>query len=73
MWAVVVLFAKQRTQALPEVLRFSIQPKNTFHKTGGLRLDSCRVLDFLADNFKVAHYPLPVSLDFRSASCDIMQ
>jgi hypothetical protein len=65
MWAVVVLFAKQRTQALPKVLRFSIQPKTTFHKTGRRGLDCSRALDFLAENFKVAHYrrlsctPLP--------------
>jgi hypothetical protein len=34
-----VIFAKQRNQVLPEVLRISIQPKTTFHKTGGRGLD----------------------------------
>jgi hypothetical protein len=61
---VVVLFAKQRTQVLPEVLRISIQPKNTFHKTGRRGLDCCLALDILDQNYKVAHYPTSELLDF---------
>jgi len=53
---VVVLFAKQRNQVLPEILRVSIQPKTTFHKTGRRGLDCCVTLDILAEVFKVAHY-----------------
>jgi hypothetical protein len=53
----VVLFAKQRNQVLREILRVSIQPKTTFHKTGRRCLDCCITLDILAEIFKVAHYP----------------
>ena len=43
-------------QVLPEILRASIQPKATFHKTGRRGLDCCIALDILAEISKVAHY-----------------
>lgn len=54
MWP--VIFPKQRNQVLPEVLRISIQPKTTFHKTGRRGLDCCLALDVLAQNSKLAEY-----------------
>jgi hypothetical protein len=53
---VVVIFAKQRIQVLPEALRISIQPETTFHKTGRRGLDCCLALDVLAENSKLAEY-----------------
>ena len=61
---VVVLFAKQRTQILPEDLRISIQPKTTFHKTGRRGLDCCRALDVLG---KVARCRNALRLDIFSS------